>query len=179
MTDSSEFGNRINRRPLIVSFLLSLIVGSIFLAINLKLALVLFLLILGFMLLWYYPTNLRTLFGHWQVEKHGISYYKMHSYRDRLKMVLLPDKTDFQFISFSQVHKYHVVEGNHKYTSADILTINPAKQSLLPWKRKAFYLELEIKNGTIDLDLSSSQRRDSNTLFRLSNVLKIIDSKIN
>ncbi|WP_334332613.1 hypothetical protein [Companilactobacillus sp. HBUAS59544] len=179
MTDSIEFGNRINRRPLIVSFFLSLIVGSFFGTINFKLALAVFFVILGLMLLWYYPANLKTLFGHWQVEKHGISYYKMHSYRDRLKMVLLPDKTDFQFISFSQVHKYHVVEGNHQYTSADILTINPAKQSLLPWKRKAFFLELEIKNGTIDLDLSSSQRSDPNTLYRLSNVLKIIDSKIN
>ncbi|KRK75149.1 hypothetical protein FC67_GL001662 [Companilactobacillus alimentarius DSM 20249] len=180
MTNSIEFGKKINRRPIMISLILSLIAGGIGAYFDFKLAISLFLLVLIFMLFIYYPNNLSVLFGHWQVEKHGISYYKMDSYFDRLKMTLLPDITEFQFISFSQVKSYYVIEQKEKFDLTNILTINPTRQSIFPWLRKPFYLVLVVNGGQIKLDLSWTQLHDrKNSLYRLSNALKVIDQKIN
>ncbi|WP_159102821.1 hypothetical protein [Companilactobacillus paralimentarius] len=45
--------------------------------------------------------------------------------------------------------------------------------------RKPFYLVLDLNKGKILLDLSWDQQHDpKNTLYRVSNVLKIITEKI-
>ncbi|GAB5057946.1 hypothetical protein COSHB9_23360 [Companilactobacillus alimentarius] len=104
----------------------------------------------------------------------------MDSYFDRLKMTLLPDITEFQFISFSQVKSYYVIEQKEKFDLTNILTINPTRQSIFPWLRKPFYLVLVVNGGQIKLDLSWTQLHDrKNSLYRLSNALKVIDQKIN
>lgn len=180
MIEKAEFGKKVNRRPLIISLLLSLIVGGLGSFINFSVALGLFLIIFFLLVFLYYPSNLSKLFGHWQLEKHGVSYYKLISYHDRLKMIFLPDRIDYQFISFSQVKKCYIVESDKKYDLQNILTIKPAKQSFFPWLRKPFYLALDLNKGKILLDLSWNQRHDpKNTLYRISNVLKIINEKIN
>lgn len=179
MTDTIEFGKRVNRRPLTISFILSFLAGGLGFLSNIKVSIIAFLIVLFLLLGIYYPLNVPALFGHWQLEKHGISYYKMNNYRDKLRMVCEPDKTDFQFISYSQIKGFQVVERDHKYNLTDLLTINPAKQSYLPWLRKPFYLELQLHHGVIKLDLSWDQLHDkNNTLYRLSNALQIINQKI-
>ena len=180
MIEKTEFGKKVNRRPLIVSLLLSLIFGGLGLIISPSAALSLFLGIFFLLIFVYYPRNLQKLFGHLQLELHGVSYYKLLTYRDRLKMIFFPDRIDYQFISFSQVKDCYILEDNKKYDLQNILTIKPAKQSFFPWLRKPFYLVLELHKGHISLDLSWNQRHDpKNTLYRVSNVLKIITEKIN
>ncbi|CAJ1181114.1 hypothetical protein FD33_GL001310 [Companilactobacillus paralimentarius DSM 13238 = JCM 10415] len=179
MIEKTEFGKKINRRPLIVSLLLSLIAGGLGSLFNLSVALSLFLGILFLLIFIYYPSNLPKIFGHWQLEKHGVSYYKLNSYPDRLKLIFLPDHIDYQFISFSQVKKCYIIENNKEYDLQNILTIKPTKQSFFPWLRKPFYLVLDLNKGKILLDLSWDQQHDpKNTLYRVSNVLKIITEKI-
>lgn len=179
MTDTIEFGNRINHRPIIVSLVMSFFAGGLGLIANIKVSILSFLAVLFLLVCIYYPMNLPVLFDHWQLENHGISYYKMNSYRDKIKMILFPHQTDFQFISYSQIKSFKVIEGDQQYTLENILTINPAKQSIFPWLRKPFFLELEMHQNTAKLDLSSDQLHDSkNTLYRLSNVLDILSKKV-
>lgn len=179
MTDTIEFGKRINHRPIIVSLLVSFFFGGLGLIVNIKVAIISFLLVLFLLVCIYFPLNLPLLFGHWQLENHGISYYKMNSYRDKIKMILFPNQTDFQFISYSQIKNFQVIEEEKQYSVNDILTINPAKQSFLPWLRKPFFLELEMNHAETNLDLSFDQFHDpKNTLFRLSNVLTILAHKV-
>ncbi|GAB5057947.1 hypothetical protein COSHB9_23370 [Companilactobacillus alimentarius] len=64
MTNSIEFGKKINRRPIMISLILSLIAGGIGAYFDFKLAISLFLLVLIFMLFIYHPNNLSVLFGH-------------------------------------------------------------------------------------------------------------------
>lgn len=180
MFEKIEFGKKANRRPLIVSFLSSLIAGGLGAKINLSVAVILFLVIFFLLMFVYYPINLPRLFGHWQLENYGISYYKLISYHDRLKMIFSPNRIDYQFISFSQIKNCNILESDKKYDLQNILTIKPAKQSILPWLRSPFYLELNLNKGRILLDLSWDQRHDQkNTLYRVSNALKIITKKIN
>ncbi|KRO00180.1 hypothetical protein [Companilactobacillus kimchiensis] len=180
MTDTIEFGKRINHRPITISLILSFIAGALGFITNIKISILSFLSVLFLLLCVYFPINLRTLFGHWQLENHGISYYKMNSYRDKLKLILFPNSVDFQFISFSQIKSFQVIERETTYSLSDILTIKPAKQSYFPWARKPFLLKLELNKSDIYLDLSFDQLHDSkNTLYRLSNVLKVLDQKIN
>jgi len=180
MTDTIEFGKRINHRPIVVSFFLSFLAGGLGLIANIKISLLSFLGVLFLLLCLYFPMNLSTLYGHWQLENHGISYYKMNSYWDKLKIILFPNNTEFQFISYSQIKKFKVIERDKQYSIENILTINPAKQPLFPWLRKPFFLKLELNKSSVDLDLSFDQFHDpKNTLFRLSNVLKILEKKIN
>ncbi|APU71542.1 hypothetical protein BI355_1223 [Companilactobacillus crustorum] len=179
MTGTIAFGKTINHRPIIISIIFSLLSGGLGWIINLKVAIFSFLTILFLLLFIYYPANLEKLFGHWQLENHGISYYKMTSYPDRLKIVLFPDNIDYQFISYSQIKSFKVIEQDKLFSSADLLTIKPASQSILPWLRKPFFLELELNQSEIDLDLSYDQLHDSkNTLFRLSNALEVLNKKI-
>ncbi len=180
MTDTIEFGKRINHRPLIVSFIGGFFVGGLELTANIKVAIISFLAVLFLLLCIYFSANLPKIFGHWQLENHGISYYKMNSYWDKLKIILFPNRTEFQFISYSQIKGFKVIEREKEYDLNNLLTINPAKQSFLPFLRKPFFLRLEINQDKIDLDLSYNQFHDSkNTLFRLSNVLKKLAEKIN
>lgn len=180
VTNKIEFGKGINHRPLTVSVILSFLAGGLGLLVNIKFSVILFISIIIILILFYYPSYLLELFGHWQLEKHGISFYKMFTYRDKLKMILNPNDAEFQFISYSQIKSVQVVERDHKYTLADILTIKPAKQSYFPWLRKPFYLEIELNKGNIQLDLSWSQLHDPhNTMFSLSNALNIINNEIN
>jgi len=180
MTDTIEFGKRINHRPILVSFILSICAGGLGLIANIKISLLSFLVVFVLLLCVYFPLNLHTLFGHWQLENHGISYYKMNSYRDRLKIILFPHNADFQFISYSQIKGFKVIERKKQYSSTDIFTIKPAKQSPLPCLRKPFFLKLELNKSTTDLDLAFDQLHDAhNTLFRLSNVLEILTKKTN
>lgn len=179
MTDTIEFGKRVNRRPIFISLILSFLAGGLGLIVNIKLSIISFLVVLFLLICVYYPTYLPKLFGHWQLENHGISYYKMNSYRDKLKMILFPDSVDFQFISYSQIKEFKVIESSQTFSISNLLTINPAKQSIWPWLRKKFYLHLILHKSTVDLDLSYDQLHDSkNTLFRLSNVLEILQNKI-
>jgi len=180
MTDTIEFGKRINHRPLTISLILSLLAGGLGFFANIKISIIAFLSVLFLLLCVYYPINLPDLFGHWQLEKHGVSYYKMNSYRDKLKIILHPDNAEFQFISYSQIKSFKVVERENKYSLTDILTIKPAKQSHFPWLRKPLYLELELNHSVVNLDVSWDQLHDSkNTLYRLTNALQVIDKNIN
>lgn len=179
MTDTIEFGKRINHRPLFVSFILSFLAGGLGLIVNIKISLLSFLAVLFLLLCVYFPMNLPTLYGHWQLENHGVSYYKMNSYRDKLKIILFPNEAEYQFISYSQIKDFKVIERDQQYSLENILTINPAKQSLLPWLRKPFFLKLFLNKSDATLDLSFDQLHDpKNTLFRLSNVLEILAKKI-
>lgn len=174
MTDTIEFGKRINHGPLIVSLITGIFVGGLGLTASIEVSILSFLAVLFLLLCIYFPLNLPKIFGHWQIEKHGISYYKMNSYWDKLKIILFPNRTEFQFISCSQIKGFTVIEREQKYDLNNILTINPAKQSFLP------FLRLEINQDQIDLDLSYNQFHDpKNTLFRLTNVLKKLEQKIN
>lgn len=180
MTDTIEFGKRINNRPILISFILSFIAGGLGLIANIKVSILSFLAVLFLLVCIYFPLNLPNLFGHWQLENHGFSYYKMNSYWEKIKFVLLPRQVDFQFISFSQIKDFEVIEQNEHFTLADILTINPAKQSIFPWLRKPFYLKLKLNKSHVNLNIAYDQRHDSkNTLYRLSNVLNILAQKIN
>lgn len=179
MIDTIEFGKRINHRPIIVSIILSFLAGSLGLIGNIKISIISFLGVLFLLVCIYFPSYLSVLFGHWQLEKHGVSYYKMNSYRDKLKMIFFPNNVDFQFISYSQIKNFKVVEENSQYTLNDLLTIKPAKQSIFPWLRKPFFLQLELNKSEVKLDLSFDQLHDSkNTLFRLSNALVILSKNI-
>lgn len=103
----------------------------------------------------------------------------MNSYRDKLKMIFAPNKVEFQFISYSQIKSVRVVTQDQKYSITDILTIKPDKQSVFPWLRKPFFLELELNKNTVNLDLSFDQVHDPhNTLFRISNALDILGKRI-
>ncbi|MFH5810904.1 hypothetical protein [Companilactobacillus sp. FL22-1] len=179
MTTTIEFGKRINKRPIIVSFLVSFLAGALGLLVNLNLGISLFLLCLFLLLFVYYPINLPKLFSHWQLEKHGISYYKMDNYLDKLKMIFLPQQADFQFISYSQIKAFSIQEEAQNYTLKNILTIKPAKQSPFPWLRKPFFLELELNHATTKLDLSYDQLHDpKNTMFKVSNALDFLSKHI-
>ncbi len=180
MTDTIEFGQRVNRRPLTVSLILSLLAGGLGFLANLKVSIISFLSVLFLLICVYYPIVLDNLFGHWQLEKHGVSYYKMNSYRDKIKIIMNPSSADFQFISYSQIKSIHVVERENKYSLADILTIKPAKQSHIPWLRKPLYLELELNHSNVELDVSWDQLHDpKNTLYRLTNALQVMEKNIN
>lgn len=180
MTDTIEFGKRINYHPLFISFLLSFLAGGLGLIANIKLSVFLLLIVLFLLICIYFPQNLPHLFGHWQLEKHGISYYKMNNFRDKLRMILTPHNVDYQFISYSQIKSFKVIERDQTYSLNDILTINPAKQSIFPWLRQPFALILELNGSNVSLDLSYDQLHDPhNTLFRLTNVLKVLDKKVN
>lgn len=179
MPDTIEFGKQLTHWPILVSFILSFFVGGFGLIINIKLALMLFFIVLFLLIFIYFPSYLPILFGHWQLENHGISYYKMNSYRDKLKMIFAPNKVEFQFISYSQIKSVRVVTQDQKYSITDILTIKPDKQSVFPWLRKPFFLELELNKNTVNLDLSFDQVHDPhNTLFRISNALDILGKRI-
>ncbi|MQS98277.1 hypothetical protein FHL05_10460 [Lactobacillus halodurans] len=174
-----EFGKKINHRPIIVSLILSLIAGGLGLIANFKVSLALFFIMLFLCICVYFPIYLRDLFGHWQLENHGISYYKMDSYLDKLKMILFPKNVDFQFISYSQIKNFKVIEEDKDYSLENLLTIKPAKQSIFPWSRKPFFLKLELNQSEIDLDLSYDQLHDKqNALFRLATALKFLKQKI-
>lgn len=178
MTDTIEFGKRINHYPIFISFLISFLIGGLGAIINVKVAILSFLVVLFLLLCVYFPLNVPALFGHWQLENHGVSYYKMNSYWDKLKMIVLPDTVEFQFISYSQIKGFKIVEQNQTYSMRDLLTIKPAKQSVFPWLRKPFFLKLELNQSSVNLDLASDQRHDpNNTMFRLSNALNIINKK--
>lgn len=180
MLDTIEFGKKINHRPIIVSFLVSFLAGGLGLTVNMKVAILSFLVVLFLLLCVYYPLILPKLFGHWQLENHGISYYKMTNYRDKLNLILFPNQADFQFISYSQIKSYSVYEENEQYSSKNLLTIKPAKQSIFPWLRKPFFLRLNLNKTNADLDLSFDQLHDSqHTMYRLTNVLQVLDNKIN
>lgn len=180
MTDTIEFGKRINHRPILVSFISGFCAGGLGLIANIKVSILSFLAVLFLLLCVYYPSNLPQLFGHWQLENHGISYYKMGSYRDKIKLILFPDRASFQFVSFSQIKNIEVIEQTSSYDLNNLLTIKPAKQSIFPWLRKPFYLKLNLNKSHVNLDLSYDQLHDSkNTLYRLSNALEIITKKIN
>lgn len=180
MIDTIEFGKKINHRPIIVSFLVSFLAGSVGLIANIKVSILSFLLVLFLLLCVYFPVLLPKLFGHWQLEKHGISYYKMNTYRDKLKLIFHPDQAEFQFISYSQIKGFQVHEENQQYSTADILTIKPAKQSIFPGLRKPFFLELELNQASTELDLSFDQLHDpQHTMYRLTNVLQILSNKTN
>jgi len=180
MINKIEFGKKINYRPLTLSLIISFFAGTLGLTVNIKISIISFFVVLFLLLCIYYPLNLKRLFGHWQLEKYGISYYKMNTYRDKLKIILFPNNTDFQFISYSQIKDFQIIESDNRYSITDLLTINPAKQSLILWNRKPFYLELELNNSNVNLDLSYDQLHDSkNTMFRLANALNIINKKIN
>lgn len=180
MIDTIEFGKKINHRPIIISFLVSFLVSIIGLTANIKVSILSFLLVLFLLLCIYFPFYLPKLFGHWQLENHGISYYKMTTYRDKLKLIFSPNHADFQFISYSQIKSFNIHSGNQQYSINDILTIKPDKQSIFPWLRKPFYLELVLNQTTADLDLSFDQLHDpDHTLYRLTNVLQILEKKVN
>lgn len=179
MTDTIEFGKRINHRPILVSFISSFCVGGLGLIIDIRISILSFLAVLFLLLCLYYPFNLPKLFGHWQLENHGISYYKMNSYRDKINLVLFPNRASFQFVSFSQIKDIVVIEQDKTYDTNNLLTIKPAKQSIFPWLRKPFYLKLNLNKSHVNLDLSYDQLHDpKNTLYRLSNVLGTVTKKI-
>lgn len=179
MTDTIEFGKRINHYPIFISFILSFIAGSIGLIADIRISILLFLIVLFLLVCIYFPMNLPNLFGHWQLETHGISYYKMNSYWDKLKRVISPNTVEFQFISYSQIKNFKVVEESQEFSLKDILTIKPAKQSIFPWLRKPFFLKLELNNSSVKLDLAFDQLHDpNNTMFRLSNALNILSKKL-
>lgn len=180
MLDTIEFGKRINHRPIIVSFLVSFLAGALGLTTDIKTGILSFLIVLFLLLCVYFPINLPKLFGHWQLEKHGISYYKMTTYWDKLKLIILPNQADFQFISYSQVKDFSINEENNQFQSEDILKINPAKQSIFPWLRKPFFLKLNMNQTNAKLDLSFDQLHDpQHTMYRLNNAIQFLNTKIN
>lgn len=180
MIDTIEFGKKINHRPIIVSFLVGFLAAGLGLIVNIKTSILSFLVVLFLLLCVYFPIYLPKLFGHWQLENHGISYYKMTTYRDKLKLIIFPNRADFQFISYSQIKNFVVHEEDKQYSSKDILTIKPAKQSIFPWVRKPFFLELKMNQTSANLDISFDQLHDpKHTMYRLSNVLQTLDKKTN
>lgn len=180
MLDTIEFGKRINHRPIIVSFLVSFLAGVLGLTADIKTGILSFLIVLFLLLCVYFPIYLPKLFGHWQLEKHGISYYKMTTYWDKLKLIIIPNQADFQFISYSQVKSFSINEENQQFQSEDILKINPAKQSIFPWLRKPFCLKLNMNQTNAKLDLSFDQLHDpQHTMYRLNNAIQFLNTKIN
>ncbi|WP_125673061.1 hypothetical protein [Companilactobacillus allii] len=179
MNSTITFGREINHGPLFRSILISAILGIASSFANNKIGITIFLIILFVMLFIYYPSYLPLLYGYWILEKHGITYYDMSSYRAKLKLIFLAKQSKLQFISYSQIHNFTVKTENKTYSVEDITTLNNTKQSHFVWLRKPLNLEIQLKSHNINLDMSFDQLHDNkNIQARVMNVSNILEEKI-
>ncbi|WP_164505059.1 hypothetical protein [Companilactobacillus hulinensis] len=179
MNSTITFGREINHGPLFRSILISAILGIASSFINYKAGITIFLVILFVLLFIYYPSYLPLLYGYWVLEKHGITYYDMNSYRSKLKLIFVAKQSSLQFISYSEIHDFHVKTENETYTATDITSFKNKRQSHFVWLRKPLNLEIQLKRNKIDLDMSWDQVHDNkNISARIMHVADVLETKI-
>lgn len=157
MSMKFEFSRKLSLRPLIIGAIAGFIFGIAgWVIIGKQLALLLAVLVFGFVVLYFYPNTLEKTYGYWKVDKDGIYFYNYKNWLAKIHAVLCPLSFETTRIKFNDIKSVRIVHGKHILNSSDILGGSLyAPEAIFTSLRTSYYLEVIMKdNKTIKLDLS-------------------------
>ncbi|WCG35665.1 hypothetical protein [Companilactobacillus farciminis] len=174
-----EFGRKVSYKPLLVIVAVSLIIGAFIYtfsdSIMIAGAFAILCLVIGPFL---YSINLNNNYGYWEVTDKGIYFYDYSTLDRKLSAIIVPAKTNQEFLEFSKIAKISLVSGEGIKVPDNIVGgvfFNVyAPERLLVNLATPFYLELKTTDGfEIILDLSMDATEDE----KIEQALKQITSK--
>ncbi|WP_201307113.1 hypothetical protein [Companilactobacillus farciminis] len=174
-----EFGRKVSYKPLLVIVAVSLIIGAFIYifsdSIMIAGAFAILCLVIGPFL---YSINLNNNYGYWEVTDKGIYFYDYSTLDRKLSAIIVPAKTNQEFLEFSKIAKISLVSGEGIKVPDNIVGgvffSVYAPERLLVNLATPFYLELKTTDGfEIILDLSMDATEDE----KIEQALKQITSK--
>jgi len=177
---SLTFGRKINYSPLLVTLIISVLIGYFLFLISHQVSIgIIFGIISLIVIPFIYSLNLSGSYGYWTIDDNGINSSDYSTTGKKIKAILLPNIEKESSVKFDEIKSFSLVVGQGMSApkgigpdgaiAASFYVVDSAMQ----YYSSPYYLSLELNNGQeIDLDLSANADNKN----EVEKAIKLIES---